>query len=219
MSVSANLPIENLGDPVENDDQKHIVPDDDESEQPLQPANIDDTIGEILDEKYPGFDPSLHAIDKETGKPKMRGDGSFALKRGPKGKGATVSRETLSKPKPETKQTEGPVFSGTAQDQISNQEAARQFCNLTVGIACAVIGPEWAPTNKAEGDALVTGFRNYFDAKGQIQLSPEWGLAFTVLAYTLPRIQHENTRTKFGKIKDWCVLKYVSLRERFGKKS
>jgi len=134
-----------------------------------------------------GFNPAIHAVGPD-GQPKRRGDGSYAMKRGrkPGQKAATIIQPGAGMVAP----------TDATRETISNDEAARQVCNVVVGGAVALIGAEWQPIDKAEADGLRLGVKNYFDAKGQINLPPEIGLAMAVLAYSLPRFQHENTKSK-----------------------
>lgn len=142
---------------------------------------------------FPGFDPAVHASNPD-GTPKLRGDGSYAKKRGRK---------------PGQKSLGGLVqTTGATTDKITNEEAARQFCNAAISVAVGVIGPEWAPEDKQESEGLVLAVKNYFDAKGQVNLPPEAGLAIAVVAYSGKRfMQHENTRSKVGQFVGAVVRK------------
>lgn len=157
-------------------------------------SSIGDLTG-IIDRA--GFDPAVHAVNTD-GTPKLRGDGTFAKKRGRK------SGQSVNSPL----QPGAGIIAQTPDSRgtISNDEAARQVCNAMVGVAVAVIGPEWAPVDKAEAKGLETAFKNYFDAKGQINLPPEVGLALAVGAYGLSRMGHESTQTfiarSLRKVKD-----------------
>lgn len=158
-------------------------------------SSIGDLTG-IIDRA--GFDPAVHAANPD-GTPKLRGDGSFAKKRGRKPGAGSVNSPV---------QPGAGIIAQTPDSRgtITNEEAARQVCNAMVGVAVAVIGPEWAPVDKAEAKGLETAFKNYFDAKGQINLPPEIGLALAVGAYGLSRMGHESTQTfvarSIRKVKD-----------------
>lgn len=134
---------------------------------------------------FPGFDPSVHASNPD-GTPKLRGDGTYQKKRGRK---------------PGQKSAGGLIATtGATVDKISNEEAARQMCNAAITAAVGLIGPEWAPENKQESEGLVLAVKNYFDAKGQVDLPPEAGLVIAVVAYSGKRfMEHENTRQKVGR--------------------
>lgn len=128
-----------------------------------------------------GFDPAVHAVNPD-GTPKLRGDGSFAKKRGRK---------------PGQKSASGLIVQTAATaDKLSNEEAARQVCNFAIGAAVSFIGDEWAPVDTKEADGLVLTLKNYFDAKGQVNLPPEAGLVLAFGAYAAKRMQYENTRSK-----------------------
>ena len=162
-----------------------------------------------------GFDPAIHATGPD-GQPKRRGDGSFALRRGRK-PGSKTGTAPASTPTLDAGATvePGTADAPEAPASMSNREAARQVCNLAIGAATALIGPEWAPTSKEEANNLSTAVKNYFDARGQVQLSPEWGLVFAVVAYSAPRFAHENTASKFSRAVNWCKKKYLDLRLKF----
>ena len=206
-----SLTLDNSGNPAEKSEVSI------DSQENVSAHSLDDVVAGIIEEKMPdGFDPSVHAVGLD-GKPRMRGDGSFALKRGRK-PGGQSSPRVAAKPSPSVEQKSGPIFAGAEQEQISNAEAAKQFCNLAIGTMVALVGPEWAPESNDEAKALSTSVKNYFDAKGQIQLSPEWGLAVAVIAYSVPRFRHENTVSKFQTLKDKIRFVAMKIRDRFGRK-
>lgn len=141
---------------------------------------------------YLDFDPNVHAVGAD-GQPRMKSDGSgYQKKRGRKGGGAGATGTTGPKAPPMSAQA------AREADVMTNEAAARMLLNVGIGAAVGLIGPEWAPENKAEGEALVASTRQYFDAKGQVELSPEVGLAFALIGYGVPRFRHENTRSKFA---------------------
>ena len=152
--------------------------------QPQSVGSVADMVAHVA-EANDGFDPLLHAVNPD-GTPKRKVDGSYAMKRGRKS-GAAPS-------------TSSPV--AAAQEvTINTDEAARQSCNMLINGAVLLFGEQFEPRDKAEADGLKTSFKNYFDARGVPNVPPEVGLAVALLAYSLPRITHEKTVSRFGQIK------------------
>jgi hypothetical protein len=85
--------------------------------------------------------------------------------------------------------------------KINADEAARQTCNVMINGAVMMFGDQWAPRDKDEAKGLQTSFKNYFEARGTPNVPPEVGLVFAVLAYSLPRLTHEKTVSRFSQIK------------------
>lgn len=166
-------------------------------------------------ENSEGFDPSIHAVNAD-GTPKRRGNGSLALKRGPKRAGTTGAQGPLGAPRPTVRDVPNApgvpqMFSGAQAVQITNKEAAKQICNLVISAMVVTVGEEWQPASKDEADALVLGVKNYFDAKGQMTLSPEWGLVAAVLGYTVPRLYHPNTKSKLATAISFAKAKILGV--------
>lgn len=141
---------------------------------------------QIQSEAHDGFDPLTHAVNPD-GTPKRKVDGSFALKRGRKSGAAPT---TSSAP---AQVAETPT--------INVDEASRQSCNMLINGAVLLLGEQWAPVDKEEAKGLQTSFKNYFEARGVPNVPPEVGLVVAVLAYSLPRITHEKTVSRFTVIK------------------
>jgi hypothetical protein len=141
---------------------------------------------QVQSEAHDGFDPLTHAVNPD-GTPKRKVDGSFALKRGRKS-GAVPT--TSSAP---AQVSETPT--------INVDEASRQACNMLVNGAVLMLGEQWAPVDKDEAKGLQTSFKNYFEARGVPNVPPEVGLVVAVLAYSLPRITHEKTVSRFTVLK------------------
>ena len=74
-----------------------------------------------------------------------------------------------------------------------------------VGVLCQVFGDEWQCESQEEADALVTSVEEYLNAKGQVQMTPETALVLSMSSYIIPRVQHENTKTKLAKAWDWFM--------------
>lgn len=141
---------------------------------------------QVQSEANDGFDPLTHAVNPD-GTPKRKVDGSFAMKRGRKSGAAP----TTSSAPAQVAQT----------PTINVDEASRQACNMLVNGAVLMLGEQWAPVDKDEAKGLQTSFKNYFEARGVPNVPPEVGLVVAVLAYSLPRITHEKTVSRFTVLK------------------
>lgn len=162
---------------------------------PAPVGSISDMVATVS-ESHEGFDPALHAVNPD-GTPKRKVDGSYALKRGRKaGQSAPAA---------------GPAVA-TAEVTINTDEAARQSCNMLINGAVLLLGDQWEPRDKDEAKGLQISFKNYFDARGVPNVPPEVGLAVAVLAYSLPRITHEKTVSRFATIKIRCFEIWRAMR-------
>ncbi len=141
---------------------------------------------QVQSEAHDGFDPLTHAVNPD-GTPKRKVDGSFALKRGRKSGAAPT--------------TNSPAAQVAQTPTINVDEASRQACNMLVNGAVLMLGDQWAPVDKDEAKGLQTSFKNYFEARGVPNVPPEVGLVVAVLAYSLPRITHEKTVSRFTVLK------------------
>jgi hypothetical protein len=141
---------------------------------------------QIQSEAHDGFDPLTHAVNPD-GTPKRKVDGSFALKRGRKSGAAP----TTSSAPAQVAQT----------PTINVDEASRQSCNMLINGAVLLLGEQWAPQDKEEAKGLQMSFKNYFEARGVPNVPPEVGLVVAVLAYSLPRLTHEKTVSRFTVLK------------------
>lgn len=150
---------------------------------------------------YEGFDPTIHATN-EDGTPKMRADGSgYAKKRGRKaGKGEAL---------PDVARVENLPLVAPVEEKprISAEQMSRQCANWFIGCGVMIFGKEWEPETKDEAVGLKTAFKDYFDAAGTPDLPPSLGLIAALGAYSLGRIQHENTRGKIGRAWFWLRAK------------
>lgn len=154
---------------------------------PKQPEDVG-SVAELVKgvaEANEGFDPLMHAVNPD-GTPKRKVDGSYALKRGRK----SGAQPSTSSPAPVA-----------AEVTINTDEAARQSCNMLINGAVLLFGEQFEPRDKSEAEGLKTSFKNYFDARGVPNVPPEVGLAVALLAYSLPRITHEKTVSRFSQIK------------------
>lgn len=139
---------------------------------------------------YEGFDEAMHAIGKD-GKPRYNKDGSYARKRGRKG-GAISS---------------GGVDSPSAS-VVSTDDAAIQSANLLFNLSVFMGGDEWAPS-KDEAICVKTGFKNYYDARGIVNIPPELGLVIALGMYALPRLNKPSTREKISSFWVWVKDKFA----------
>lgn len=156
--------------------------------------------------KPEGFDEALHAVNPD-GSPRLRSDGTFAMKRGRK-KGQTASARKAA-PLPGEKTTAPKV------DEVSDAEiTARMATNLLINGCVVVFGDEWQPANPSEPQMIAGAFTDYFEAKGVTKLPPEWGLVIALGAYALPRFTKPNTRDRLAYLK----AKFSGVFSRFKKK-
>lgn len=189
------------GYPAESGEAANSSPQNDSHQENfVAPA---DNIGEMLAdvvESNDGFDPALHATNPD-GTPKKKVDGSYALKRGRKSGALPVPGQPSAGALPT------PKLAAQAQPTINADESARQACNILINGCVALFGEQWAPADKEEAKGLQLSFKNYFDARGVPNVPPEAGLVVAVLAYSLPRIGHEKTITRFQalKLRAWSI--------------
>jgi hypothetical protein len=153
--------------------------------QPAEVGSVADMVAEVATANE-GFDPLVHAVNPD-GTPKRKVDGSYAMKRGRKSGAAPT--------------TNSPTAQVSQTPTINTDEAARQSCNMLINGAVLLLGEQWEPRDKSEAEGLKTSFKNYFDSRGVPNVPPEVGLAVAVLAYSLPRITHEKTVSRFSQIK------------------
>lgn len=152
---------------------------------------------------YVGFDPEKHAVNAD-GTPKKRADGQWANKRGRKpgqvaassATAQTVQKVTVGAPLSAKKARESGV--------ITNEAAARQTVALVVTALGSTLGKEWDFESPEEAENMRAAVKAYYDANGQVQISPELMLGFQVFAYAAPRTQHPNTKEKLKNAWMWC---------------
>lgn len=209
-------PIENANDePVSDSENIDAV----ESVETDGLAGAVDTAVESAISQWVGFDPSIHATNPD-GTPKLRGNGSYALKRGRK-KGSTFS---VSENNPgnadvvdHPAQAQAPITSApqAAAATLNNAQTALFLVSTVTGVLSRAIGPEWA-AEKNETKGLTDATKAYLDATGGITLSPGIALSLAIASYAAPRFAHENTRSRFGRIYDWCRDRVAVIRSRMG---
>ena len=177
-------------------------------------------------EQWIGFDPAVHSVNPD-GTPRLRVDGSYARKRGKGGRksgdgengDSLFSTDTIS-PGPMVGATaQGPSPTPTATTtapQMNSAQAATMLVVACTTVMCKLVGPEWA-AEKPEQKALADATKIYLDSKGGLNVTPEMGLFIAISMYAVPRLAHENTRSKFGKVVDWTHDRIAVLRARFGR--
>jgi len=154
-------------------------------------------------EIYAGFDPSKHAVNPD-GTPRKKVDGSFANKRGRKpGQTAAASPTAPTGP---AKPVTAPLSAKKARESgvVTNKAAAHATVKTVVYALGSTIGPEWDFETPEEAQNMLNAVEAYYDANGQLNISPETMLAFQVLAYAAPRTQHPNTKEKLKSAWNWC---------------
>jgi hypothetical protein len=98
--------------------------------------------------------------------------------------------------------------------KAASDELARILVNTGVGAMSALIGDEWNFQTQDEADGMRQAVGAYINTKGNGELSPEAMLVLVIMGYSMPRIGHENTRTKLGKFfgNVWTGIKAVFKR-------
>lgn len=156
----------------------------------------------------PGFDPAIHALDKD-GNPRKNVDGSYSLKRGNKGgKRASI----LKVPKPTDN------VASEQQDKNTVQAAALGVASANLVFVCGMMigGADFAPAqNELMGvhdrDLLQGAFRDYFLATGQTDLPPGLALTVAIVAYAAPKFTKPKVSERFAsvgsKLKGWFSKK------------
>lgn len=178
-----------------------------------------------------GFDPAIHAVNPD-GTPRLRTNGAYALKRGRGGRQrsdksdtgdgdlfGSVPRETADVPR----ETVGdgstpnttPAVPGAAPVPVNSRDAAMMIVMTCTTVLSKVVGPEWV-AEKQEVKTLTDATKVYLDSKGGLNVSPEMALFIAVVGYSVPRMAHENTRSKFGRLVDWSRDRFAVLRLRMG---
>jgi hypothetical protein len=154
-----------------------------------------------VSEIYAGFDPQKHAVNPD-GTPKKRADGQWASKRGRK-PGQTPSSAPVAASAPTSS---APLSAKKAREAgvITNEAAARQTVALVVTALGSTLGDEWNFATQEEADNMRAAVKAYYDANGQVAISPELMLTFQVAAYAAPRAQHPNTKAKLKTAWEWC---------------
>lgn len=167
--------------------------------------------------EYVGFDPAIHAANPD-GTPRLRTNGSYALKRGRKS-GAqmpTGNPDTGADADDATATTgAAPAAVNAAASAVSNKQTAVFLVDTVTGILSRAIGPEWA-AEKDEKKGLANATEQYLVAKGGLQISPEMGLLLALSAYAVPRLAVQNTQSKLSRFMGWCGDRIAVVRSRLG---
>lgn len=170
-----------------------------ESQAQMTLENMTEEVSKI----YEGFDPLKHAVNPD-GTPKKRADGQWASKRGRKpGQTSVTPTVQAATSKPDAP----PLSAKKARETglITNEAAARQTVALVVTALGSTIGEEWNFETQEEADNMRAAVKAYYDAHGQVPISPEMMLSFQVFAYAAPRVKHPNTQSKLKTAWDWCL--------------
>lgn len=160
--------------------------------------------------QYVGFDPEIHATNAD-GTPRTKKDGSFALKRGRKPANALPSGEPVL---PAAEIGTAPIVQKDASKKTNYKALGKVYAGLFIGGTSSIIGPEWQPQNKEELINLENAFTVYAESTGAQDLPPGLALVMTVAAYSAARFQHENTRNKFGFLKDKFKVAFLWLKNK-----
>lgn len=157
---------------------------------------------------YAGFDPTIHATNAD-GTPKRKTDGSYALKRGRKAGTAAASALPPKTAAQKTVVGEPANNSPTEQGILTPDMAAQQHANMLINVVVWTLGEEVGkPTSKDESNALKISFKNYYEVAGVPNIPPSLGLVFGILAYVGPRLIHDQSISRFQKVKLWIAAKF-----------
>jgi len=200
-----NLSEENAGKTTPENLTKNPPESQEENAGQMTLENMTVEVSEI----YAGFDPEKHAVNTD-GTPKKRADGQWANKRGrkPGQTAATATPAATGAPKPTT----APLSAKKARESglVTNKAAAHATVKTVVYALGSTIGPEWDFNTPEEQQNMLNAVEAYYDAHGQLNISPEMMLTFQVFAYAAPRTQHPNTKEKLKSAWEWCknLLKF-----------
>lgn len=160
---------------------------------------------------YAGFDPSIHA-QNEDGTPRVKKDGTYALKRGRKSGVISAPSGDADLPTPADK----PAAPETVK-KINYKNLGQVYAGLFFGGTASIIGPEWMPRDNDEKKNVENAFAAYAEHSGAQDLPPGIALVLTLGMYSAARFQHENTKSKFSKIKDKAMSLFYWAKGRFVK--
>lgn len=209
--------------PTDSVEQSIDVPRETDTSVPRETDPVTAAV-ETAVQQWIGFDPSIHAVN-EDGTPRLRVDGSYARKRGRGGRKsgddetaageADLFSNTVSRETPSGQTATAPQASPTqTAPNLTSQQAAAMLVIACTTVMGKLVGPEWH-AEKPEQKALVDATKIYLDSKGGLNVTPEMGLFIAVSMYAVPRLAHENTRSKFSLAVDWCRDRISVLRSRF----
>lgn len=134
-----------------------------------------------FDREGRSFDPSLHEIDRSTGKPRLSPAGRLI-------------RKASSAP---TDAAGGP----SAEAKMTGVFAASTFFML----CCMVGGEDWKPTDM-EREAMQNSSATVLDYYGVTQIHPVLGLAAVMAMYAQPRLMKPETQGAIARF--WWRLRH-----------
>lgn len=154
-------------------------------------------------ERFPDFDPSIHAVD-ENGHPIPKAGGKgWRLKRGRK-KGGTSNGDSTQK-----RASQLGNFQANAQDhKVESRAAGKAATALLIQTGMVLGGEEWQPiidptSGVNEPLMLETAFTDYFAAKEITDFPPNIALAIAVVGYAAPRFAQPKTKTRLQRFGLW----------------
>lgn len=164
-----------------------------EGGQPFQmTGNSDDIYGSSppndteTDSTGTAFDPTKHAINRETGKPSKTKSGKFRAKRG------------------------GPSKINTTESDVGGAEvcAGVLAANLFMNMGMMMFGDEWQPENEGEVKAMEGAWTDYLDEKGIDDLPAGVTLAIVMGGYAAKRLSKPKTSSKIIYGMGWIKGKF-----------
>jgi hypothetical protein len=193
--------------------QTATAPDDPQARPAGAPAQLGELVADHA-KGFDGFDPAVHAVDKQ-GAPMPKKGGGWQKKRGGNMRINAAPSFAPSSPDGATP-TAAPKPVKVAT--VNTLEAAKSTLNACVSLLVLTLGEHWAPQSDQERAGLTMATKNYFDAKGAVEVSPGWALVLVVAAYSAPRLKHEATRSKLAGLKVGMYRGWLWISGKFGGK-
>lgn len=147
-----------------------------------------------------------------------RVDGTPAMKRGPKPRGASDEKDkqrarlrSVSQPAPKAAKVTAPNVSPVAI--VNYQAMGESAASIFFGVGTLAFGDDWQP-DTANGEHLVVaaGFRDYFKAKEWKDLPPGFALCFILGTYAIKRASKPTMRSKLQGAAAWVKAKAANLK-------
>lgn len=154
----------------------------------------------------PSSDPSALDPDAPWGR---KPDGTPRSKPGRKPSVKADPASVTRNPRPRVSSSQSPAPAPSATP-ITPEAAANVAANLWFNVGVLVLSEEWAPDTAAgEHVAVRDAFKDYFQAKGVVQVSPEVALCIVLGGYTIKRVQRPTIKSKLKGAWTWVSTKIL----------